>query len=241
MDLDNNKNHHNADYWKHIPADKIIGRNAFPGAELFENVKKNSRILDVGCGTGEIAEYVAHFGYEVVGLDINKEAISQNSTRNTKVEYVLGDANERLPFESESFHGVILAFILVNILPSSKRKLLIKEITRILKKDGIIWVNEPIFSKDYEQRYALSRPFVVEEFDTFSLRPGHSFSDIHSVDDMKKTLDQGLVDRIFHHFTKEELRDLFMDYDLIYQKDGETVSPRTKTKINTEILVFRKR
>jgi len=35
MDLENNKNQHNADYWKHIPVDKIIGRNAFPGLDYF--------------------------------------------------------------------------------------------------------------------------------------------------------------------------------------------------------------
>jgi len=43
---------------------------------LFSNiVKKNSRVLEIGCGTGEYLSYLKHKGYEVEGIELSKYCI----------------------------------------------------------------------------------------------------------------------------------------------------------------------
>lgn len=59
------------------------------------------RVLDVGCGTGENAIYLAARGHEVVGLDGAASAIEKARTnaaeRGLKGEFVVGDALELEP------------------------------------------------------------------------------------------------------------------------------------------------
>jgi 2-polyprenyl-3-methyl-5-hydroxy-6-metoxy-1,4-benzoquinol methylase len=39
-------------------------------------IKKNSRIIDFGCGIGEKANYIKKKGFRIVGIDSSKEAIN---------------------------------------------------------------------------------------------------------------------------------------------------------------------
>ncbi len=58
---------------------------------------KGKRVLDVGCGTGEVAFRIARSGArEVVGIDYSPEAISAAHSRGkmTNLRFVLGDAKD---------------------------------------------------------------------------------------------------------------------------------------------------
>jgi SAM-dependent methyltransferase len=46
-----------------------------------------SRILDVGCGSGWLAEYFARLGYEVTGIDISPDLIEMSRERVARVPY----------------------------------------------------------------------------------------------------------------------------------------------------------
>ncbi len=47
----------------------------------------NSRILDVGCGSGWLSEYFARLGHEVQGIDISSDLIDMSRERVTRVPY----------------------------------------------------------------------------------------------------------------------------------------------------------
>ena len=86
-----------------------IGR---PQAEIIRLAKEGAiqgRVLDVGCGTGENALYLAEQGLEVWGVDGTPQAIEQARAKATErelgVQFVVGNALELDRLVSPSVRG----------------------------------------------------------------------------------------------------------------------------------------
>lgn len=110
----------------------------------------NNLILDAGCGTGAGMLYLQEFG-TVYGVDLSSKAVAFCKKRGiTKVK--LGDVS-KLPFKNGYFDIVCLMDVIEHV---SNDKLVIKEMYRVLKKNGILLMTLPalpfIYSKhDKEQ------------------------------------------------------------------------------------------
>jgi len=103
------------------------------------NVARNSKILDVGCGTGLLFSHVAAEAQTVVGVDISGKLLFQARERVRKfgnVHIVRADA-DHLPFKNRSF-SVVSAFTVLQNLPKPLETL--NEIKRTAKRDGLIVV-----------------------------------------------------------------------------------------------------
>jgi demethylmenaquinone methyltransferase / 2-methoxy-6-polyprenyl-1,4-benzoquinol methylase len=106
----------------------------------------NARVLDVATGTGDLAIMVARSapGISVTGLDPSEQmlAIGRKKVEEAKltdrVTLVHGDA-QALPFESQSFDGVCIAFGIRNV---PDRPLALKEMARVLKPGARLAVLE---------------------------------------------------------------------------------------------------
>ncbi|MEY8001250.1 bifunctional demethylmenaquinone methyltransferase/2-methoxy-6-polyprenyl-1,4-benzoquinol methylase UbiE [Clostridium sp. Mt-5] len=124
------------------------------------NMKKNSRVLDLCCGTGKMIYYACKRvgrDTEVIGLDFNKAMLDVGYKRlnknmnNYKYKLLKGDVQE-LPFENYSFDCVTIAFGLRNIPNKTKA---LSEIYRVLKPGGRVICLElstpqmPIFRQIY--------------------------------------------------------------------------------------------
>lgn len=77
-----------------------------------------SRILDVGCGSGWLSEYLARLGYDVTGIDISPDLIEMASERLRRVPYPVDHETplryrfqthdiEKGPLPGETFDAVI--------------------------------------------------------------------------------------------------------------------------------------
>lgn len=77
------------------------------------NLKAGLRVLDVACGTGNLALPAARIGADVVGVDIAENLIEQARANADKeclrIQFDVGDA-ENLAYEDESFDAVITMF-----------------------------------------------------------------------------------------------------------------------------------
>jgi len=107
-------------------------------ARLLE-LKGNESILDMGCGIGGPARYLAKtFGCRVMGLDLTPEfcrvaaMLTARTGLSHQVEYRQGNALA-MPFEDQSFDVVWSQNVVMNI---ADRHRLYREIRRVLRPDG---------------------------------------------------------------------------------------------------------
>lgn len=106
---------------------------------------KNKNILNLGCGLGEEAVYLALQGANVTAIDISQEMLNMTKKLarryrvSRKISYQKMSA-ENLSFEPKTFDAVLGC----NILHHVKIKKTIKEVKRVLKPKGIAVFSEPI-------------------------------------------------------------------------------------------------
>ncbi|MEW6506111.1 MAG: class I SAM-dependent methyltransferase [Bacteroidota bacterium] len=117
-----------------------IGECNFIEKEI--NYKKNTKILDIGCGTGRHSIELAKRGYQVTGVDLSaaqlKRAKELADKSNLKIDFQIQDAR-KLTFSNE-FELVIMlcegAFPLMETDEMNFR--ILKNATRSLKNNGKI-------------------------------------------------------------------------------------------------------
>lgn len=107
--------------------------------EIFarEGIRRDAKVLDVGCGAGLISNILAEDGYEMHGVDQSPTSVAvahRHAPVNGNCRYVAGDAFA-LPYEDESFDSVMLLDFLEHV---ERPDLAIKEAARVLKPGGLM-------------------------------------------------------------------------------------------------------
>lgn len=91
-----------------------------------------SCILEVGCGKGEAAAYLAQHGFAVVAIDINQAEIDRAKEIYTEVCFACADA-ARLPFCAATFDLVFCEASFSSVVDKASAA---KEFFRVLKPSG---------------------------------------------------------------------------------------------------------
>jgi len=102
-----------------------------------------ARILDLGCGTGEIAAAIDQMGYQVTACDFAEEmiAVARSSHTGTAVKWVCLQPDwEVLPFEDGSFDGIVASSVF-EYLDAVQR--VAAELSRVLRPDGVLLLTVP--------------------------------------------------------------------------------------------------
>ncbi|MDA3917382.1 MAG: class I SAM-dependent methyltransferase [Deltaproteobacteria bacterium] len=135
------------EYW-----DSVAGEKEFTTPfqmELFKKVvPKEARILDVGCGYGRTLHelYLSEFT-NLSGIDISKKMIDKGTKLYPQLTLKKYD-DSRLPFENNSLDAVILLAVLTCIISNKEQEKLIDEIERVLKDDGVLYINDFLINSD---------------------------------------------------------------------------------------------
>lgn len=95
-----------------------------------------TRVLDLGCGTGLLANLLARQGFAVTGLDISGESLRLMQQSAASICAVQGDGSQ-LPFREGAFQAVV-SLGAWRHFPEPRRVL--AEIARILGRDGFLLI-----------------------------------------------------------------------------------------------------
>jgi len=97
---------------------------------------ENSKVLDLGAGTGRLAPiFIKRGAKHVTALDISQEMLNIAEKRNAYERIVKADVRDFMPFDFEEFDLIISTMLLVHI-STKDIPALFGECSRILKKGG---------------------------------------------------------------------------------------------------------
>lgn len=102
------------------------------------NIKKGERVLDIACGTGNLAIPAAKHGADVVGIDIVPNLIEQAKSRamaeGLKIRFEVGDA-EALPVGDADYDTVVTMF---GAIFAPRPEIVTAEMLRVVRPGGRI-------------------------------------------------------------------------------------------------------
>ncbi|MDO5520242.1 MAG: class I SAM-dependent methyltransferase [bacterium] len=145
--------------------------------------KNSRRVLDFGCGTGDILFQCADFGYLEYGMGVDRsetgityarQMAGLNHYRN--LDYMVGDLSTFSQMEEESFDGIIVSNVL-DVVPKDVEQEMLTELTRLLKTNGLLFVKiNPYATEEELKAYGLTRfdEDLYEENGVLRLRNLHT-------------------------------------------------------------------
>jgi ubiquinone/menaquinone biosynthesis C-methylase UbiE len=98
-------------------------KNNYEISKLSKYMKKNNntKILDVGCGTGNHTDTLQRLNYNVVGLDRSKAMIKKAQEKYPKSEFIHGDILDSDLFDYNSFSHIICLGMTVYYIENKDR------------------------------------------------------------------------------------------------------------------------
>jgi 2-polyprenyl-3-methyl-5-hydroxy-6-metoxy-1,4-benzoquinol methylase len=97
---------------------------------MFLNAIRQGRVLDVGCGNGERLELLKQLGWNVKGLDLDRQAV--NAARQKGLEADCGEL-KTMGYPADSFDAVIMSHVIEHVPHPGE---LLSECARVLKPGG---------------------------------------------------------------------------------------------------------
>ncbi len=178
-------------------------------------------VLDMGCGSGRHALFLAEEGIKTHGVDVSKRALEmleqEANKRGLDIDLKQSDMKE-MPYDSGYFDAVVCIHVLTHGTIKEIKSYL-KEAHRILKKDRLFFLI--VASLDYMDFARKSDTITLEE---------NTFVNIDLPDG----------DIAHHFYTEKELNELFSRYNIISLKKVKGVNPWLKRETKEYVLIARK-
>jgi SAM-dependent methyltransferase len=127
---------------KYVPDGPLVGRLASLSAAVSRYAQTGDRVLDLGCGTGELTRALAAAGLRVAGCDISRQMLLRAPRdRGGCAGWIrLEPGWRRLPFASAAFDMVVAASVLEYV---AEPVAVLRECARVLRPGGVVIYTVP--------------------------------------------------------------------------------------------------
>lgn len=119
---------------------------------------QRATVLDLGCGNGWVAHALRTSAKYIIGLDPSTAQIDLAKADTAVNETFVCGLGEALPFGDAGF-DIVLLFNSFHHIATGNRERALVECSRVMKKDGLLYVQEPVASGS---AYELCRPLDDE-------------------------------------------------------------------------------
>lgn len=200
-------------------------------------LKKNSKILEVGAGTGVYSLHYAKKGYEVHAIEYvnhNLDILKSKITPDMKIVAEQGDAVDLSRLEDNTFDMVLVLGPLYHLYTTDEVNKCVEEAKRVCKKDGILMFaylpNDSIMiswallkgnlksgylNKQYDDNFKMiSKPSEIMR--AFYIDELENIMESHAIEKIKEVATSGVAPHfrdIIDNLTEEEY-DLWVKYHL---------------------------
>jgi len=233
----------NSNFWQKKSSDKFFDvqcelRTTVAHPYILNKIKSrfDLKVLDYGCGEGDLSIKLADSGNDIIAVDISEKSIKEAKKR------YIGKKNLNFLLLEEmdphiQYDVIILSFVLVTVKTQQLALKLLKNISHLLKSNGEVYFidthpcfRDKIFSTartkfnyvEYSKNYI---PFRVELSDCNDETKYVVFEDYH------KSLSE-----IFSIFLKNNF--LIKNLDEIYDKINDNMIDSVKFKYNSDIPIY---
>lgn len=141
--------------WHTTAGKKIEPRLSYPFA--LAHIKKGMRVLDFGCGRGELTWRAAKRGAIAIGMDYSKDALELTKKlpklKNASIKFV-HNTTLKLDLPSDSIDVIFFIDVLEHLYPK-QLSVLLKEFRRVLRDGGAVIVHTAPNRDYYDYGYPL--------------------------------------------------------------------------------------
>jgi SAM-dependent methyltransferase len=128
---------------KYGPDGRLAGRLTQLADAVTHHVPAGGAVLDLGCGTGELADAIAAAGMNATGCDISPEMLQRATLANPSgtVDWIQLDPGwQALPFATMTFDAVVAASVLEYV---DDPVTVLRECRRVLRPGGVVLCTVP--------------------------------------------------------------------------------------------------
>lgn len=148
--------------WEGVPAGARPERFELRRAFLLAHVASGDRVLDVGCGAGELSAALLGAGAEPIAVDVAREALRRARERVPGLDARLWEPGEALPLDDVSVDVIWAGEVIEHVADVAPW---LSELRRVLKPRGTLLVTTPHHGPGTLLRLALSRRAFAEHFE----------------------------------------------------------------------------
>lgn len=144
---------------------------------------RGKKVLEIGCGSGKYTKLLASMAKEYFALEISRPLIQLAKQRCKGASNIrfLHCSAERIPLENDSVDVVFASWVLTAITSMKVRNQSIKEILRVLKSGGDVWLFENHWQGEFMKMRGKSG-LRFKESDVYQLVKKYGFDIATTVD-----------------------------------------------------------
>lgn len=180
-------------YWNDVGSKKIF-EDPFYLDKFSPFLSQDAQILEYGCGYGRMMKILKSAGYQnLVGYDFAPNMIARGFLENPDLDLRLLENAGIIPCDDESIDAVVMSTVLCCITDEQALAALIKEIRRVLKTNGVLYLTDFLICDhpNYKEKYAIG----LQQFGSWGIY----------------TTSENLTVR---HFTTRVIMDLLASFDI---------------------------